>query len=53
MVYRHRVWISTTDGKARGIKHGDMIQVYNDRGRVVMPAYVTTRIMSGIVIIHH
>ena len=52
-VYQHRVWISTTDAKARGIKDGDMIQVYNDRGKVVMPAYVTSRIMPGLTVIRH
>jgi anaerobic dimethyl sulfoxide reductase subunit A len=29
-----------------------MIKVYNDRGTVVMPAYVTSRIMPGVVVIH-
>lgn len=52
-VYRHRVWISTTDAKARGIRDGDRVQVYNDRGTVVMPAYVTSRLMPGIIVIHH
>ena len=52
-VYQHRVWISITDAKARGIKDGDSIQVYNDRGKVVMPAYVTSRIMPGLVAIRH
>jgi len=52
-VYQHRVWISTTDAQARGIKDGDLIQVYNDRGKVVMPAYVTSRIMPGLVVIRH
>jgi anaerobic dimethyl sulfoxide reductase subunit A len=48
-VYQHRVWISVTDAKVRRIKDGDMVQVYNDRGSVVMPAYVTSRIMPGII----
>ncbi len=26
-----------------------MVTVYNDRGKVVMPAYVTSRIMPGII----
>jgi anaerobic dimethyl sulfoxide reductase subunit A len=52
-IYRHRVWISTTDAKARGVRDGDVVQVYNDRGKVVMPAYVTSRLMPGIVVIHH
>ncbi len=44
---------SPLDAGARGIKDGDMIQVYNDRGKVVMPVYVTSRLMPGIVAIHH
>ncbi len=28
---------------------GDMITAYNDRGKVVLPAYVTARIMPGII----
>jgi anaerobic dimethyl sulfoxide reductase subunit A len=52
-VYRHRVWISATDARARGIKDDDMVRVYNDQGTVVMPAYVTTRMMPGLIVIHH
>ncbi len=48
-VYQHRIWISITDAKARGIMDGDMIAAYNDRGKVVLPAYVTARIMPGII----
>ena len=51
-VYRHRVWINVADAKARGIKDEDSILVYNDRGKVVMPAYVTSRIMPGLCLIH-
>jgi anaerobic dimethyl sulfoxide reductase subunit A len=52
-VYRHRVWINPTDAKARSIKGEDKILVYNDRGKVVMPAYVTSRVMPGIVVLYH
>ena len=52
-VYQHRVWISTTDAKARGIKDGDMVLVYNDQGKVVMPAYVTSRLMPGQIVLRH
>ena len=51
-VYRHRVWINVADAKTRNIQDGDMILVYNDRGKVVMPAYVTSRMMPGTVLIH-
>jgi anaerobic dimethyl sulfoxide reductase subunit A len=52
-VYRHSVWISATDAEARGIKDGDKVLIYNDRGKAVMPAYVTSRIMPGVIVIHH
>ncbi len=51
-VYRHRVWISAADAQARGIKDNDMVVVFNDRGKVLMPAYVTRRMMPGTILIH-
>ena len=51
-VYRHRVWINAADARSRGIKDNDMVLVFNDRGRIVMPAYVTQRIMPGTVLVH-
>jgi anaerobic dimethyl sulfoxide reductase subunit A len=52
-VYRHRVWINVADAQARKIKDDDLVLVYNDRGKLVMPAYVTSRIMPGIVVVRH
>jgi anaerobic dimethyl sulfoxide reductase subunit A len=43
------VWINTTDAKARGIKNGDLVNIYNNRGRVRIPAKVTGRIIPGTV----
>jgi len=51
-VYRHRVWINAADAKARGIKDNDLVIVFNDRGKIVMPAYVTRRMMPGTVLLH-
>ncbi|MBI4330278.1 MAG: molybdopterin-dependent oxidoreductase [Chloroflexi bacterium] len=52
-VYQHRVWINAADASSRGIEDGDLVRVYNDRGAVVMPAYVTSRILPGVTVIHH
>lgn len=41
------LWINTLDAEERGIKNGDMVKVYNDRGVVHIPAYVTNRIRPG------
>jgi anaerobic dimethyl sulfoxide reductase subunit A len=43
------VSINTTDAEARGIKDGDMVRVFNDRGEMIIPARVTGRIMPGVV----
>ncbi len=45
----HRVWINPRDAKARGISDGDLVHVFNDRGRVAIPAWLTGRIMPGVV----
>jgi anaerobic dimethyl sulfoxide reductase subunit A len=41
------VWMNPIDAEARGIKHGDMVYVFNDRGRIYLPAKVTRRIIPG------
>jgi anaerobic dimethyl sulfoxide reductase subunit A len=43
------VLISPGDAGVRGIKNGDMVRVFNDRGEMIIPAKVTERIMPGVV----
>ncbi|MBW2370168.1 MAG: dimethyl sulfoxide reductase subunit A, partial [Deltaproteobacteria bacterium] len=45
----HGVWISPVDAASRDIAQGDMVDVFNDRGRIRIPAKVTERIMPGVV----
>ena len=42
------LWINSLDAQKRGIKNGDLIKVYNDRGEVHLPAFVTNRIRPGV-----
>jgi anaerobic dimethyl sulfoxide reductase subunit A len=44
-----KLWISTSDAQSRGISNGDLVAVYNGRGKTIVPAYVTGRIMPGVV----
>jgi len=43
------VWIHFQDAAERGIQNGELLEVFNDRGCVRIPAFVTDRIMKGIV----
>ena len=49
--YRHSVWISVADAQARGIVDGNTVKVFNDSGTIQMPAYVTSKIVPGAVVI--
>jgi len=46
-------WLHPSEAEKRGIKHGDVISIYNDRGTVLAGAYITERIMPGVVYIDH
>ncbi|MEM2910091.1 MAG: molybdopterin-dependent oxidoreductase [Nitrososphaerota archaeon] len=47
------MWIHPIDAAKRGIKHGDIVKVYNERGAILCAAYVTERIMPGAISIDH
>jgi anaerobic dimethyl sulfoxide reductase subunit A len=47
----HRVWINSVDAEARGIKDGDEVYVFNERGKLAITAWVTERIIPGVVCI--
>ena len=44
--------INTADAKARGIKNGDVIRVFNDRGQILAGAKVTDAIRAGSICIN-
>lgn len=48
----HEMWINTSDAMDRGIKSGDEVKVFNDRGTLVIRAKVTERIVPGVVSIN-
>jgi anaerobic selenocysteine-containing dehydrogenase len=47
------IWIHPSDAAARGIVSGDVVDVFNERGHVLVGAYVTERIMPGAVYVDH
>lgn len=47
------LWMNPEDATQRGIKDGDIVKIYNERGAVLGGAYVTERIMPGVVYMDH
>ncbi|MBI4288500.1 MAG: molybdopterin-dependent oxidoreductase [Chloroflexi bacterium] len=45
----HKAVINAADAAKRGIKDGDMVRVFNDRGSTILPVRVSERIMPGVV----
>jgi anaerobic dimethyl sulfoxide reductase subunit A len=48
-LYLQAITINANDAQDRGINHGDLVRVYNDRGEMLIPTRVTERIMPGVV----
>jgi trimethylamine-N-oxide reductase (cytochrome c) len=49
----HPLWMTPADAAARDVSHGDVVTIFNERGRVLAAAYVTERIMPGVVGMDH
>jgi trimethylamine-N-oxide reductase (cytochrome c) len=47
------VWIHPEDAAKRGIKEGDIVMIYNERGAVLAAAHITHRVIPGTVSIDH
>lgn len=47
------VWMNPVDAQREGVKTGDVVKVFNDRGWVLGGVYVTERIVAGSVLQDH
>jgi trimethylamine-N-oxide reductase (cytochrome c) len=47
------VWLNPETAEARGIKYGDIVKIYNERGIVLAVAYVTEKVIPGDARIDH
>lgn len=50
---RNPVFINKQDAEERGIKTGDTVRVFNDRGQFLRPASVTRTVMPGVIMVPH
>ena len=44
--------MNASDAARLGIKTGDVVELWNDRGKVVTPVYVTERCMPGVLVLY-
>jgi trimethylamine-N-oxide reductase (cytochrome c) len=47
------VWLNPETAEARGIKYGDIVKIYNERGTILACAYVTEKVIPGNARIDH
>jgi molybdopterin guanine dinucleotide-containing S/N-oxide reductase-like protein len=47
------MWLNPADAARKGIQTGDVVKVFNDRGAVLLGAYVNERIMPGVIYVDH
>jgi trimethylamine-N-oxide reductase (cytochrome c) len=47
------VWLHPSEAEKRGIRHGDIVKVYNERGTVLCGAYVTERLIEKTCYVDH
>jgi len=47
--FPQRVFINPLDAEPRGIRDGDQVKVFNERGASILPCRITIRIMPGVI----
>ncbi len=45
----HQFWLNPVDAEQRGIKDGDLAEIYNGRGRIQIKTRVTARVLPGVI----
>ncbi len=45
----HQFWINPIDAQPRGIQQGDIVEIFNSRGRIRIAAKVTERVLPGVI----
>ncbi|MRR50124.1 MAG: twin-arginine translocation signal domain-containing protein [Rhodocyclaceae bacterium] len=50
--YQQEITLNAADARRLGVTTGDVLEIWNERGKVIAPAYVTERCMPGVVVLH-
>ncbi|HUS87518.1 MAG TPA: DMSO/selenate family reductase complex A subunit [Bacteroidales bacterium] len=47
--FPQRVFMNPVDAVTRKIRNGDMVRIFNDRGRIILKCRITDKIMPGVI----
>lgn len=50
--YAQEITLNASDAKQLGVRTGDVVEVWNERGKCVVPVYVTERCMPRVAVLH-
>ena len=50
--FEQEVTLNAADAARLGVKTGDTVEIWNERGRIVVPVYATERCMPGVAVVH-
>lgn len=50
--YEQELTMNASDARKLGIKTGDIVEVYNKRGKCIVPVYATERCMPSVVVLY-
>ena len=50
--YSQEITVNASDAKRLDLKTGDVVEVWNERGKCVVPVYVTERVLPGVAVLH-
>lgn len=46
--YPQQLWMHPSDAAKRNLQSGDLTEVWNDRGKLIVPIYITEQIVPGV-----
>ena len=49
--FPQRIFINPIDAEQRKLKNGQKVKIYNDRGTIILPCRITSRILPGVIAI--
>lgn len=50
--FQQEITLNASDARRLRIVTGDIVEAWNERGRIVLPAYVTERCLPGVVVVY-